>query len=678
VATLLSVLQDACDFGGFPRPTSIINNTDATTRQLLAIANERGIEAVRMFDWPQLTKLSSLSLVAGTNQTLPADCAELLDSTAWYTGDMTPIRGPITPREWQALTQTGNAGIKFAFRVTQSSKATRAVAMHPTPVGTETISLFYRSKTWIKPRDWAASMSVTAGMWVFSDGEYWTANTSGTAGSSAPTIANNGADGTITWTRKPNVLYERFVADTDEPLIEPSLLMKGILARFYRMKGLEYQDLEAEFNIGLRNDLAERNGGRTSNLFRHSCGFIDTGCRDVGFIGGASSTPTPPVPPVPPVPNNLLLMGTGLAAHFGTPSRPYFYFGDAQIFDLQSIQNEFAEVSCGDRYSLFLKTDNTLWASGLNEGRIGNGSFDTVDVVPAIQIQPGTTWKAVSAGYLYSLAIKTNGTLWGWGNNTFVWQTGFWSLGDGTQNSSASPIQIGTDTDWANVFAGSFGGMGLKTNGTLWSWGWNGHGQLGIGGTTNQLVPTQVGTDTDWAKVAFSGQHALAIKTDGTLWVWGKNNYAQLGDGGGSVRTVPFQLGTDTNWKDIVAGDEHSLALKTNGTLWGWGKNSTFYGGSPLGLGDNIDRSVPTQVGTATDWESIGKGMGVSTHHAKKTNGTLWGWGANSHFPIGDGTNTSINVPTLIQSYNLGNLPTGIIKIANGGLHTVILVTQGA
>ena len=241
---------------------------------MLAIANERGIEAVRMFDWPQLTKLSSLSLVAGSIQSLPTDCSELLDSTAWYTGDMTPLTGPITPYQWQYLTQTASAGIKFAFRITQNTSGGRAIALNPSATGTETVSIFYRSKTWIKPRNWIASMSVTAGMWVFSDGQYWTANSSGTAGASTPTVANNGNDGSIVWTRQINVLYERFIADTDEPLIESSILMKGILARFYRMKGLEYQDLEAEFNSGLRNDLAERNGGRTSNLYRHQGSFI--------------------------------------------------------------------------------------------------------------------------------------------------------------------------------------------------------------------------------------------------------------------------------------------------------------------------------------------------------------------------------------------------------------------
>ena len=659
MATLLSVLQDACDFGGFPRPTSIINNTDATTRQLLAIANERGIEAVRMFDWPQLTKLSSLSLVAGTNQTLPADCAELLDSTAWYTGDMTPIRGPITPREWQALTQTGNAGIKFAFRVSQNSKGARAVAMHPTPVGTETISLFYRSKTWIKPREWAASMSVTAGMWVFSDGEYWTANTSGAAGTSAPTIANNGADGTITWTRKANVLYERFIADTDEPLIEPSILMKGILARFYRMKGLEYQDLEAEFNIGLRNDLAERNGGRTSNIFRYNCGFLDTGCRDVGFIGGASSSVTPVVPTVP---TDLLPYAIGWNANG--------QLGNGTIFNAELAQpiayiNEYAKVSAGERNTLFIKTNGTMWSCGRNVGAIGNGSFADVSVTPPVQIGTGFTWTDVSCGYQYGLAVRQDGTLWAWGRTD---NNG--SLGDGTTTASASPIQIGTDTNWSKVYAGELHSMAIKTNGTLWAWGTNAYGYLGDGTQTGRNSPVQIGAGTDWASIALGDRHSLGIKTNGTLWAWGYNDQGQVGDGtSGNFRTSPVQIGTGTNWKSVAAGYFHSIGLKTDGTLWSWGYGAN----SALGQGNTTTYLVPTQIGTATDWDILASSKGgTNHHHAVKASGAIYGWGNNSNYNLGDGTSTTRAAPVLISA------PLNTIHIADGYLHTMFLVDSGA
>lgn len=659
MATLLSVLQDACDFGGFPRPTSIINNTDATTRQLLAIANERGIEAVRMFDWPQLTKLSSLSLVAGVNQTLPADCAELLDSTAWFTGDMSPLRGPITTQQWQYLTQTSSAGLKFAFRVTQNGNGSRAIAMHPTPSGTETISLFYRSKTWIKPQGWVAQMSVTAGMWVFSDSEYWTANTSGTAGTTAPTIANNGVDGTITWTRKPNVLYERFIADTDEPLIEPSLLMKGILARFYRMKGLEYQDLEAEFNVGLRNDLAERNGGRTSNMFRYNCGFLDTECRDVGFIGGVSSTPVTPVEPTGPTTLLPYAIGWNANGQLGKPSPAQIEFPL-----LVSFVNEYAKVSAGERNTLFIKTNGTMWSCGRNVGAIGNGSFDDVTVTPPIQIGVGQTWKEIACGYQYALAIRQDSTLWAWGRTDNCY-----SLGDGTTTASASPIQIGTGTNWSKVFAGERHSLAIKADGSLWAWGNNDYGALGDATTSAKTVPTQVITVGIFTTIGIGDRHTLGIKSDGTLWAWGYNAYGQLGDGTTTNRTLPVQIGTATNWKKVVCGYHHSVAIKTDGTLWSWG-----YGGqSALGQGNTSDYTVPTQIGTDTNWSSLSISMGsTNTHHAIKSDGTLYGWGANGNGQIGDGTTTTRLSPVLISA------PTDIIHIANGYYHTIFLTDPGA
>jgi alpha-tubulin suppressor-like RCC1 family protein len=673
VATLLSVLQDACDFGGFPRPTSIINNTDATTRQLLAIANERGIEAVRMFDWPQLTKLSSLSLVAGTNQTLPADCAELLDSTAWYTGDMTPIRGPITPREWQALTQTGNAGIKFAFRVSQNSKGARAVAMHPTPVGNETISLFYRSKTWIKPREWEASMSVTAGMWVFSDGEYWTANTSGTAGSSAPTIANNGADGTITWTRKANVLYERFIADTDEPLIEPSILMKGILARFYRMKGLEYQDLEAEFNIGLRNDLAERNGGRTSNIFRYNCGFLDTGCRDVGFIGGVSSTPVTPV--VPTVPTTLIPFGLGnngateIAPGGGYISQPASF----------SAVNEWANVFAGHRITFLLKTNKTLWAMGSQQYSMGDGSSTSwpaqgTPIHPPIAIEAGSTWKHVNHwawfGDNFAHAIKENGTLWGAG-----WVAGnLNNLWAGT--STATPwyfAQIGTATNWKSVSTTNWT-VALKDDGTMYHWGYP---PAGLSGWLGAI--TQVGTETNWKKAISGIYHIIALKTDGTLWGWGNGDYGQLTGTSNSYGATPTQIGTGNTWVDIHAGNNFTIAIKSDGTMWGCGINQQGQCGAGQGVGTsgpsgNLIVTSLTQIGTATDWASLGDCHGTTGTLAIKKDGSIWGWGNNNDYQLGlqNGTNANVFLPKLLSPVK------PVIQASMGIYHSMWLWDSGA
>jgi alpha-tubulin suppressor-like RCC1 family protein len=150
------------------------------------------------------------------------------------------------------------------------------------------------------------------------------------------------------------------------------------------------------------------------------------------------------------------------------------------------------------------------------------------------------------------------------------------------------PIQIGTANDWQSIYAGCGHSFAIKTNGTLWAWGWNSIGQLGTG--TNSHVPIQVGTSTNWQSASAGGTHSVALKTDGTLWAWGSNQYGQLGNGTTNNSYVPIQIGTATDWQNVSAGLYwHTTALKTDGTLWAWGDNE--YG--QLGDSTYIDSNIP-------------------------------------------------------------------------------------
>ena len=146
--------------------------------------------------------------------------------------------------------------------------------------------------------------------------------------------------------------------------------------------------------------------------------------------------------------------------------------------------------------------------------------------------------------------------------------------------------------------------LALKSDGTLWTWGDNSKGQLGNGNTTgtDSNVPVQIGSATDWIAIAAGKDHTLAIKRNGTLWAWGRNYYivtgGQLGLGDKLNRFAPTQVGADTNWAHVAAGSYHTVAVKTNGTLWTWGENSQ----GQLGLNDTAERLFPTQVGTDTNW----------------------------------------------------------------------------
>ena len=307
----------------------------------------------------------------------------------------------------------------------------------------------------------------------------------------------------------------------------------------------------------------------------------------------------------------------------------------------------------------YLYVYNTTPTIGGMDGSTGSTSADLTDLLPnttyywwvssdCVSSQsdwayggsfttPGTAtscWQTISAGYTHSVGIKTDGTLWAWGDN------GYGQLGDGTIISKNTPTQIGSANNWESVSASGGFTIAIKANGTLWAWGNNAFGQLGDGTTTNRTTPTQIGTATNWNSVTVGEGFALAVKDNGTLWSWGYNNYGQLGDGTTANRTVPTQVGTATNWQSTAAGAGFSLAIRTNGTLWAWGYNNS----GQLGDGTTTNRITPLQIGTENDWANVAAGYAHSV--GLKTNGILYTWGNNANGQLGDSTTTNKLTPT--------------------------------
>jgi alpha-tubulin suppressor-like RCC1 family protein len=340
------------------------------------------------------------------------------------------------------------------------------------------------------------------------------------------------------------------------------------------------------------------------------------------------------------------------------------------------------QVSAGIEYTAAVKTDGTLWTWGYNQ--YGNlGINDTTDrSTPVTTFAGGTNWKQVSAGYFHTAAVKTDGTLWTWGQNS----NGYLGTNDTTNRSTPVTTFVG-GTNWKQASAGAQSTAAIKTDGTLWTWGYSGTGSLGTG-ISYQYAYTPVTTilgGTNWKQVSsakFSADVRAAIKTDGTLWTWGGgfDQYTNVRLGrilNDKVFTPVTTFSGGTNWADTATGAAeelytidsglyHTTAIKTDGTLWVWGLNNTVY----LGTNDLSNKIVPvTTFAGGTNWKQV---SAENRTAAIKTDGTLWVWGYNPNGILG--TNDAIYRSTPVTTFAGG---TNWKQVSVGSLHTAAIKTDG-
>jgi alpha-tubulin suppressor-like RCC1 family protein len=294
--------------------------------------------------------------------------------------------------------------------------------------------------------------------------------------------------------------------------------------------------------------------------------------------------------------------------------------------------------------------DGNLWTWGPgNNGELGNNNTTTRST-PVTTSAGGANWKQVSMGTFHTAAIKTDGTLWTWGYG------GNGQLGNAAITNRSTPVTtFAGGTNWKQVSGGDQHTAAIKTDGTLWTWGYCSNGRLGNAViTTGRSTPvTTFAGGTNWKQVSCGYTFMQAIKTDGTLWVWGSNAFGQLGNNNSSgVLTPVTTFAGGTNWKSSNGGYGHTIAIKTDGTLWTWGRNN-------LGqLGNNSTTNCSTPVTTfagGNNWKSTGSIRGFffpvlpstdgNISAAIKTDGTLWTWGQGSYGSLGNNTTTTRSTP---------------------------------
>ena len=374
-------------------------------------------------------------------------------------------------------------------------------------------------------------------------------------------------------------------------------------------------------------------------------------------------------------------------------------------------------LAAGDSHSLAVSSTGNVYAWGNNgSGRLGTGSNDTQQPAPT-QIANFTGVMQAEAGVDYSVALKGDGTIYTWGDNSLG------QLGDNTKDSRNAPAPVvrlagvsaiaagfehtavlqasGAVVAWGSNNAGQVGSgvfgerldpmpvlglqgsaasspvtsvvvgdahaLALKGDGSVWAWGNNDYGQLGDGSRLTRSGPVPVGGLTSVTALAAGGHHSLALKNDGTVWTWGSNGSGQLGIGNTTTQLAPVKVSSLSGVIAIAAGDYHSLALKGDGTLWAWGSN----GGGRLGDGTLTQRNSPVRVGTLTG--VIGLAAGTAHSLALKNDGTVWAWGTNTNGQVGDGTLTQRNSP--VQLTSLSGL--SVASVAAGDSDSFAVTSAG-
>ncbi len=314
-----------------------------------------------------------------------------------------------------------------------------------------------------------------------------------------------------------------------------------------------------------------------------------------------------------------------------------------------------------------LRTDGTVWAWGDNYyGQLGNGwltglysssSPGARSAVP-VPVVGLTDVTAVAAGSGLALALRADRTVWTWGH---------------TGSGLTVPVPVAGMTDVVAVAATGWTSYAVRADGTVWAWGHNTYGELGNGSTEDSTIPVQVSGLTDVTAIA-GGAATLALRADGTVWSWGRNQYGQLGNGalcpGGSaacVSRVPVQVSGLSAVTSIAAGASSGYAARADGTVWAWGHGRALGNGTDCSGAGRCESRVPVQVTHLTGVTQV-----AAVHsggYALRADGTVWSWGDNTYAELG---NDSVGRFSAVPVPVLGVAGASAVSAGNGAGYVIV------
>jgi alpha-tubulin suppressor-like RCC1 family protein len=315
--------------------------------------------------------------------------------------------------------------------------------------------------------------------------------------------------------------------------------------------------------------------------------------------------------------------------------------------DIPAFSSNVKQIAAGYNDTLALKTDGTLWGVGLNHyGELGDGTF-TPRTTPEQLPITGVTQISNATGF--AVALKSDGTVWAWGEDDQD------QLGDSLSMNNPVPKPVPGLTGVTKVQAGYNFGLALKSDGTVWAWGDNAAGQLGIGQLGGVSDPVRISGITHAYDIATSWYNSLAlvrtslITNKTALLSWGSNVHGELGYATSGDSPTPQAVPNVSTFsiRQIATGAYLSAVLGTDGSVWVWGWNG--YGQ----VGDGVKAVDRTAPGLTVNAGSGITQIAVGTDHvlAVTSSGTLEGWGSNDQGELGLGTvSNQVLTPTAIPS----------------------------
>lgn len=291
-------------------------------------------------------------------------------------------------------------------------------------------------------------------------------------------------------------------------------------------------------------------------------------------------------------------------------------------------------VAAGQSHTLAISSTGAVFACGQNaNGQLGSGNLTRSFIPVRVALPQGVVITAVASGWRTNLAVTSTGSLYAWGMNQYG------QVGDGSNSDRTTPVlvQLPVGVTVTAIAVGHYHSLAVTSTGAVYTWGYNGFGQLGNGTTTPSAIPVLVPLPAGVIATAVGAgdNHSLVVTSTGSVYAFGKNSFGQLGDGGTAQSTVPVQvtLPSGVAVSQVAAGGispsakfpdgDYSLAVTSNGRVYAWGAGTH----GQLGNNTLVNSSVPVVTQLPPGEIATAVGAGPNFGHVLTTDGNIFFWG---------------------------------------------------